>query len=213
MEDLSFNPASFREARRTIREALCNVEDQVKSPTIVEVAKPLVAPTAFKCSDILINIGNERKEAYRFKADKDVPSLTSGGKTLPLTGAAYIVVDNKSGETHYCAGPPFTGEDPGILLFERKKNSMRFGLITRDGTELTWEDDTVFMFLGSAESENRGSWIVFAAGVGGANGFGGLVSGFDPNIQATAIGAFCALQSLLPKCETQAYEEVVDYEK
>lgn len=213
MEDLSFNPSSFRDARRTIQEALCDVEDQVKSPTIVKVAKPLVVPLEFKCSDIHANVGNERKEAYRFMADKDVLSLTCGGKTLPLTGAAYIVADKKSGVVHCWTGPSSNSGNSGILLFERKKNSMRFGLITRDGTELTWEDDTVFMFLGSAESESRGSWIVFAAGVGGANGFGGLVSGFDPNIQATAIGAFCALQSLLPKRELQAGEEAIDYEK
>lgn len=213
MKNLYLNPVSFSEARSKIGKVLCDVEDQTKAKTIVRVSSPLVAPTAFKCSDIHANIGNERKEAYRFMTDKGDLLLTTGGKTFPLNWASYIMADRKSGDVYFWSSASPEDTDPGILLFERKKRSIRFGLITQNGTELTWEDDTVFMFLGSAEFEEHDPMVVFAAGVGGSDGFGGLVFGSDPNIRATAVGAYSALLSIMPNLERKANEVAADYEE
>ncbi len=192
-----FSPWNVEPVRQEVPRSLAQFENATGSNVLTRVSGPSKYPSPYRSYSIYANIEKKHKEAFQFVNKREGPLITTGGRTYPLSQAAYVVIDKGTGQIYQRLSLSPGSANSDVLLFERKKHSMRFGIIPINGPELTWEDNIIFMFIGLIERGECNPYVIFSAGVGGQNGFGGLVTGQDPNIVDTAIGAFSALVSLV----------------
>ncbi len=198
-------PVTCADARNEMAQSLSRLEDDAKI-CVVKTSGPSKLQMPFKNADIYSNVGNVHKDAFQFLAQGGELRLTTKGKDYQLSQGGYVVINQETGESYsWSSSSGTTNSD--ILLFERKKKSIRFGLIAQNGVELTWEDPIAFMFLGLVTNDAANPYVVFSSGVGGPNGFGGLMMGSDPHIVGAAFGAYCALDAIMQGPRSPKNEE------
>lgn len=159
----------------------------------VRTSAPSKIRIGFRCSDIFQNVGNKFKSAYMLAVQDGRVVVQTKGRAFPLDGACYIVKNQETGEIIRWSNDTANLVGPDVILFERKKHSISFGIVMPGDKELTWEDPIVFAFLGIRQYSKDELFVIYAVGVGGPNGFGGMMSGMDPDLVSTAIASFRAI--------------------
>lgn len=173
------------------------MEDE-KYLDIVRTSKPPKASEDIKSFGMLSHTARPDKKSFSVCVRDGNVVMQTMGTTRLLNAATYLVADLDAQKTYHWSSSSTEPTNPGIILFERKSNSIRFALVTQDGTELTWEDPIVFMFIGFLrEHDDSDPCVIYATGVGGPHGFGGLTVGKDPNLINCAKASYVALATVL----------------
>lgn len=181
----------------------------------VRTSAPSKIRVGFRSSNIFQNVGNRFKSAYMLSVQDSRVVVQTKGRAFPLDAACYVVKNLETGEIIYWPKGTANSVGPDVVLFERKKHSIRFGIVMPGDKELTWEDPIVFAFLGIRRCSEDEQFVIYAAGVGGPNGFGGMMSGTDPDLVSTAITSFRAISKSMewkpdPTPELQEGEDMND---
>lgn len=173
------------------------MEDE-KHLDIVRTSKPPKSSEDFKSSSMLLHTARPDKRSYSVGVQNGKLVMQTMGTSRLLSAASYIISDLEARKTYHWSSSSTELTNPGLILFERKNSSIRFALVTQDGTELTWEDPIVFMFIGFLhDHDDNDPCVVYAAGIGGPHGFGGLTVGKDPDLINCVRASYAALATAL----------------
>lgn len=192
-----YSPQLYNLGKAQITQSLHDLEDVTDVSLITGVSKPPKMPIHFKNEEIFGDSDNVHKHAYTVGARDGKLELTTQGQTHEFDYINYVVAHRDSGQVYvWNSEQPFESSPPGFVFMEKKKNSVRFGLLNSDGHEFTWEDPILFMFLGVKNGEPS-PYVVFSAGVGGPHGYGGIMAGNNPDIAMTALASCATFSELL----------------